>query len=70
MVQCALVVACVLAFVAAVGTESHAHVRHDSTHGASVRRLQPATDSASASASTSNTGVMSALKWPVPPGFT
>lgn len=68
MRQRALVLACVLAFAAATGTESHVRVRHDKRHGTAVRGLQQAADTASTS--NTDTGVMSTLKWPVPPGYT
>jgi hypothetical protein len=66
MVQYALVLACVLAFAAAIATECHASVRHDSMHGTAVRGLQQITYTAR----TRNMGVMSTLAWPVPAGYT
>ena len=68
MRQRALLLACVLAFAAVTGSESHVRVQHDNMHGTAVRGLQQA--AGTASTSTSNRGAMSTLEWPVPPGYT
>ena len=67
MAQCALLLACVLVFVAVIEADSQATVRHSSVQRGAIKSQQQA--AATAGTGTSSEDAMSTLNWPVPPGY-